>query len=58
MNEDYERLEAYKNFMYNPENIYNCVDCPENIDDSTRLPCGQQNCWVSCHCRSEEDEDY
>lgn len=52
VNADY--MEAYKAFMYDPKNIMNCVDCPENIllSDKYRdgLPCGQQHCWVSCHC--------
>lgn len=47
--------EEYVNFMYNEDNEYNCTECPENDPDrvfgSGRLPCGQQNCWVTCHCR-------
>lgn len=46
-----------KSFMTNPDNEYNCPECPENNepgspctrDDFDRhLPCGQQNCWVTC----------
>ena len=40
--------------MYNPENEYNCDECPENKDFDDwegKYPCGQQNCWVTCHCR-------
>lgn len=48
--EEYDRVEAYKDFMYNPDNVRNCSECPENIGDTNNLPCGQQNCWVSCHC--------
>ena len=49
--------ERYKEFMYNEENIHNCVGCPENhlMDGwQHRLPCGQQNCWVECHCFPEK----
>lgn len=47
-----DRVEAYKAFMYNPDNVRNCLECPENIGNSSNLPCGQQNCWVSCHCNN------
>lgn len=49
---EYDRVEAYKAFMYNPDNVRNCLECPENIGNSSNLPCGQQNCWVSCHCNN------
>lgn len=46
----------YINFMYNVKNIHNCKDCPENYGDdgweANGNPCGQQNCWVYCHCNS------
>jgi hypothetical protein len=48
--------EAYIRFMYDESNIGNCSQCPENRDDDgwqNRLPCGQQNCWVECHCHRE-----
>lgn len=53
-----EELEYIK-FMYDPENIFRCGNCPENIDSDNwegKLPCGQQNCCVECHCR-ESDSD-
>ena len=34
--------------------IHNCDECPENKDFDDwegKYPCGQQNCWVTCHCR-------
>ena len=44
----------YVQFMSDPHNEYNCESCPENQGfDSWPgciLPCGQQNCWVTCHC--------
>lgn len=43
----------YLEFMYNPRNVENCSECPENTGASDwqgQKPCGQQNCWVSCHC--------
>lgn len=47
-----EMIKQYREFMFNPKNQFNCSECPEqksgNCDDE--LPCGQQNCWVSCHC--------
>lgn len=49
---EYDRVEAYKKFMYNPDNIHNCSECPKNIGDTSNLPCSQQNCWVSCHCNN------
>lgn len=48
--EEYDRVEAYRDFMYNPDNVCNCSECPENIGNTSNLPCVQQNCWVSCHC--------
>ena len=49
-----EERKKYVEFMYNPENEYNCDECPENKDFDDwegKYPCGQQNCWVTCHCR-------
>ena len=46
-----QEVKAYKDFMYNPENSHNCAECPENEDRRNGLPCGQQNCWVDCHCK-------
>jgi hypothetical protein len=51
-----ERRE-YIDFMCDPSNSHNCDSCPENRNWSSwggNLPCGQQNCWVDCHC-SEKD---
>lgn len=51
--------EAYKEFMYNKDNIRNCEACPENegFDDwQGRLPCGQHWCWVTQHCMEEGDD--
>lgn len=45
-------------FMYNAGNEYNCEEYPENKgyeDWEGKLPCGQQNCWVTCHCRAREE---
>ena len=46
------KAKQYREFMCDPENEYNCNDCPERGISSTGLPCGQQNCWVSAHCYS------
>lgn len=49
-----EERKKYVEFMYNPENEFNCDECPENKDFDDwegKYPCGQQNCWVTCHCR-------
>lgn len=43
--------EEYVSFMCDPDNEYNCNECPERGISSNGLPCGQQNCWVSCHCQ-------
>ena len=49
----------YVRWMYNPENLYNCEECPENHGFSpwpeTRKPCGQFRCWVAIHCKDVED---
>lgn len=47
-------LKGYLAFMYNEKNIGRCELCPENIGDTRRLPCGQQNCWVRCHIEQRE----
>ena len=47
----------YCTFMYNTKNEYNCDECPaasgRYINESGLL-CGQQNCWVTCHCNSKD----
>lgn len=47
-------IKEYKEFMSNICNEYNCNECPQNRGDNNGLPCGQQNCWVTCHCRTEQ----
>lgn len=45
--------------MCNKNNEYNCAECPENYgycDTDSKLPCGQQNCCVTCHCKGGEEE--
>lgn len=52
-------LEEYLEFMYDPDNEFNCSECPENIGSSSwegRYPCGQQNCWVTCHVAHIKEE--
>lgn len=48
-----EKLKEYREFMFNPDNIENCAECPErgNNNRGFGLPCGQQNCWVRVHCK-------
>lgn len=51
--DEYTRL--YREFMYNENNEYHCEGCPENLKETQGIsvqgrPCGQQNCWVACHC--------
>lgn len=51
--------EKYVAFMCNEENEFNCENCPENqgCDDwQGRYPCGQWNCWVTCHCKNDEED--
>ena len=44
--------EEYIEWMYNSDNEFNCSECPHNDGfDNGCGPCGQQNCWVTCHCR-------
>ena len=46
-----EMLEEIK-FLTNPDNCYNCQECPQNMgasDWQSRLPCGQWHCWVVLH---------
>ena len=50
----------YVEFMCNPNNSHKCENCPENRNFDSwegKLPCGQQNCWVDCHCKRNEEED-
>lgn len=50
----------YFEFMFNMDNEYKCDHCPENREFDNwegKLPCGQQNCWVTCHCESLNDDD-
>ena len=49
-------VQAYKAFMYNPHNVRNCSECPENcgsFNNNYGHPCGQPNCWVTAHCHPE-----
>lgn len=49
-----EYKEKYLDFMYNKDNRMKCNSCPENrgIHNVDSIGgCGQQNCWVTCHCR-------
>lgn len=44
--------EIQKNILFNNE-FYESEECPENRNFDSwqeRNPCGQQNCWVDCHC--------
>ena len=44
--------DAYISFMYDPDNSYNCNECPERKSGGDEgLPCGKQNCWVDVHCK-------
>lgn len=53
-----EVLNEYVRWMCNPDNLYNCEECPENHGFSrwpeTRKPCGQFRCWVAIHCKVED----
>ena len=47
----------YLDFMFDPENEFKCSKCPENRDADNwdaKYPCGQQNCWVTCHIKKTE----
>lgn len=56
--EEARAIKKYCDFMYNPDNEFNCTDCPENAGKyDNRYPCGQQNCLVSCHCRIDRDKE-
>lgn len=50
-------VEEYKAFMYNAKNEHNCKECPmnegHNNAETNYKPCGQQICWVTCHCKEE-----
>ena len=59
MTKEQKRIKDYTKFMYNPENIGNCTECPENRDIEQGGsyicgPCGQQNCWVRVHIEGSE----
>lgn len=45
---DEDEIKSYKEFMYNPNNAFNCENCPDNKDmgNNEKLPCGQWKCWV------------
>ena len=49
-----EERRAYIKWMCNPKNELNCSECPENNGEKGKLPCGQQNCWVTCHCKGRD----
>ena len=48
-----EYVKKYFEFMYNIRNEYRCENCPENKEFKGKLPCGQQNCWVTCHYKNK-----
>lgn len=49
---------AYCEFMSNLDNTHDCEHCPHGADGYEghypHYPCGQQNCWVSVHCKEAE----
>jgi hypothetical protein len=48
-----EDVQKIRDFDFNPENAYNCDNCPHNngVDSwQGKYPCGQWNCWVVCSC--------
>lgn len=52
----------YVKFMSDPDNEFNCEQCPENRGHDGngfdyRYPCDRQNCWVTCHIRSQAGSD-
>ena len=54
---DKEYRKAYIEWMYDARNEFCCADCPhandgmdKNRGDFVVGPCGQQHCWVTCHC--------
>jgi hypothetical protein len=53
-----QETDSYKRFMCDPNNTLRCAECPANVgaeDGFTRqYPCGQQNCWVECHCNDND----
>lgn len=54
MNNNDITVEEYLKFMTNEDNLYNCKNCPENVNANERTnsyvqPCGQQCCWVAAH---------
>lgn len=45
-------IKEVRDFLYNPDNIQNCENCPYNEDissNNTDNPCGQYHCWVEVH---------
>jgi len=49
-----QEARAYTDWMCDPENEFNCSQCPENRRELfSRLPCGQQHCWVTLHTQGE-----
>lgn len=54
-----KEIREYIAFMNDPANIHKCHSCPANRNIESfdaYLPCGQQNCWVVCHCKIKERE--
>lgn len=57
-NNDYAAYrDAYAEWMCDERNEFDCAHCPHANDgmDKSRAdyvvgPCGQQHCWVTCHC--------
>ena len=56
-----KEIEDYKLFMNDIKNAYCCGFCPENKEEelgsSSKLPCGQYNCWVNCHCNGKVNQE-
>lgn len=49
--------DAYAAWMYDERNEFRCAECPhandgmdKNCADYVAGPCGDQYCWVTCHC--------
>ena len=53
-------VQEIKEFLYNKDNVCNCNECPynEGFDNwEGKLPCGQQNCWVTVHTEMDQEEE-
>lgn len=51
-----EETRKHLDWLFDKNNEFNCSECEYNTHSwNTNLPCGNGCCWVTLHCKEEEE---